>query len=921
MAIKKAADFELGMAKVKAISGATTEEFEDLTEEAERLGLVTAQTMTDIATGMEAFARAGFDAHEIVAAMGGAVALAESQVMDLGTAVQITAAILNGMRLPASESERVVNALAAAASTSATTVESLGESMKYLAPAAADLNVPLEEVLAVIGKLGDAGLRGGLATRAFSTALNSMASPTEEAIKVMEELDIAFFDAHGEFIGIIETVGVLERALEGMTTEQKKAALGAMFTGAAVRTFSILLGVGSEELANYQEELVGTTTAFDQQAEMLNTLKGQWQILKGSIELLLVTIGTDMMPILKSFVQDRLIPIINNMTKWIEKMGGLKGIFAFLKGKVRDWAREHESLISALKKAKDAVVWVFNAVKSFVNFLLDHGTATVNIIAGIGAAFIAWKLVKIATGLWGVVHALTGPIGLVVALTAAGIALGLFLKEKGPAIAEGLGTIRDVIYEVTGGFIDLGVASSEAYRRMAEDAEALDDALENLTPNMTAAFMAAGDVDEELLRLKGKVLVDGVVKGIEESESDIEEAGERTGRMYPASVVIGFRKAVGKVLEAQQRLEADWAASREEHHEDEIEEERTFWGDFLDIVKDSAADVGDVMGDLWKSLKSMAKSALGDTFNSIVDHFRDSRRLAEEHSGRMLDIEADYSRDTADLQGSRQTEFTDAETTHHRTVEDIETRYRRELQEITGDDTEARAQIETRYRDDMEDALTTYARRREDIETDYTSEVLRQEKRREQALADEKEEYRDMQKSIFEVLGDIVRDLLTALREELFVKAAAHAVEALAWSFIPPLFFMNPSAIGHASAAAALFAGGAGLAIAGFEKGGVFERPTLISQALVGEGGKEAFLPLSPSVFGEIGKGIVNALTVPTPTPVLAGGSGTTINMDWRGLYEGATINVRDDQDPARIARANFDLFRSRLRSKGVDVP
>ena len=83
---------------------------------------------------------------------------------------------------------------------------------------------------------------------------------------------LQFSDTNGEFVGITGLVGQFETALEGMTDEERAAALGAIFTGGAVKSFSILLGVGSEELATYQEELTGTTTAFDQQAAMLDTL-------------------------------------------------------------------------------------------------------------------------------------------------------------------------------------------------------------------------------------------------------------------------------------------------------------------------------------------------------------------------------------------------------------------------------------------------------------------------------------------------------------------------------------------------------------------------------------------------------------------------------------------------------------------------
>lgn len=434
-AIKKAADFEMGMAKVKAISGATAEEFEALTEEAERLGLATAQTMTDIAEGMEQFSRAGFTATETIAAMGGAVALAESQTMGLGSAVAITAAILNQMHLPAEESARVVNALAAAASSSATTVETLSESMKYLGPVAQRLGVPLEEALAIIGKLGDAGIKGGFATRAFSTALGELASPTEEAAEVMEDLGIKYFDANGEFIGITNTVGVLEKAFVGMNTEQKEVALGAMFTGAAVRVFSTLLGVGADELHNYQDELTDTTVAFDQQAAMLDTLKGQWMILKGSIELLLVTIGRDMLPILKGLVQDRIIPLVNNITKWIDAQGGLVG-----------------SLQEVKRRILEAVPILGTLAKVFVatfGWIWKNKRAIVMAFAAIGAAMVAMKIAS-----------LINPLNLLIAAIAGVIAGMALLKPPDPEPWE---EFKETIDETVESLKALGEAEIKAW--------------------------------------------------------------------------------------------------------------------------------------------------------------------------------------------------------------------------------------------------------------------------------------------------------------------------------------------------------------------------------------------------------------------------------------------------------------------------
>ena len=99
-----------------------------------------------------------------------------------------------------------------------------------------------------------------------------------------------------------------------------------------------------------------------------------------------------------------------------------------------------------------------------------------------------------------------------------------------------------------------------------------------------------------------------------------------------------------------------------------------------------------------------------------------------------------------------------------------------------------------------------------------------------------------------------------------------------------------------------------------FAKGGIFTSPTLLPAHKVAEAGvSEAYIPLSKGVLGQIGEGIVNAIT--PQSPVLAGAGG--INIDMRGMYDGAQITVRNDSDIEALARANYDLMSSRLRAEG----
>ena len=157
-AVKVAVDFEAQMSRVKAISGATGEDFEKLRAQAEELGAATSFSATEAAEGMENLASAGFTTNQILSAMPGLLDLAASDNLDLATAADIAASTLNGFGLEASQAAHVADVLAKAAADTNAGITDTGEAMKYIAPVAATMGQSLEEVTAAIGLMSNASI-------------------------------------------------------------------------------------------------------------------------------------------------------------------------------------------------------------------------------------------------------------------------------------------------------------------------------------------------------------------------------------------------------------------------------------------------------------------------------------------------------------------------------------------------------------------------------------------------------------------------------------------------------------------------------------------------------------------------------------------------------------------------------------------
>jgi TP901 family phage tail tape measure protein len=138
-AIKPAVDFEFAMAQVGAVTeeAANSEGFKKLTEKARELGRTTQYTSAQAAKAMQFLGMAGFNTNQILAATPAILNLAIADNMELGESAEIVSSILNGFAMKAEKSGEAADVLAQAAIATTTNVRMLGETMKFVAPAAA----------------------------------------------------------------------------------------------------------------------------------------------------------------------------------------------------------------------------------------------------------------------------------------------------------------------------------------------------------------------------------------------------------------------------------------------------------------------------------------------------------------------------------------------------------------------------------------------------------------------------------------------------------------------------------------------------------------------------------------------------------------------------------------------------------------
>lgn len=199
--VKTFKDFELQMAKVKAVSGATGAEFAALKANAERLGRETKFTASEVAELSLNYAKLGFSAGEIQNVTEATLKLAQATDSDLAQAAEVAGATLRGFGMDTKQTTHLTDVMAASFSNSAMDMDSFSESMKYVAPVAASAGMSVEKTTAMLALLSNAGIRGsaaGTALRRIISELGATGGDVEGAIRDLAAGGLNLADAKDE---------------------------------------------------------------------------------------------------------------------------------------------------------------------------------------------------------------------------------------------------------------------------------------------------------------------------------------------------------------------------------------------------------------------------------------------------------------------------------------------------------------------------------------------------------------------------------------------------------------------------------------------------------------------------------------------------------------------------------------------------
>lgn len=334
--INTAGDFEASMSNVEALSGASGDELEALSDKAKEMGATTKFTAGESADALSYMALAGWNTQSMLEGISPVLNLAAAANMDLAQASDIVTDYLTAFGLKASDTTHFVDVMAYAMANSNTNVIQLGEAYKACAATATSLGYSVEETTAVLATMANAGVKGGEAGTALNAIFTRLATNTKECGDTLAEYGVQIYDAHGN----MQSLSSILTGMAGIwdtLTDQEQANLAKVIAGTNQysKLQTIMAGCseaaaeGGQSFSDYTEALNNCAGSADKMAgTMLDNMNGRLVLMQSAADGLKIAIGEDLTPAM-SDLYDVGAQVLGWMQGFVEENPGVvKGIAA-----------------------------------------------------------------------------------------------------------------------------------------------------------------------------------------------------------------------------------------------------------------------------------------------------------------------------------------------------------------------------------------------------------------------------------------------------------------------------------------------------------------------------------------------------------------------------------------------------------------
>lgn len=304
LSVKTAADFQESMSKVGAISGATGDDLERLTDMAKQMGATTKFSASESAEAFQYMAMCGWKTEDMLSGISGIMDLAAASGEDLALVSDICTDALTAFGMSASESGRFADILASASSNANTNVAMMGETFKYCAPVAGALGFSAEDTAVAIGLMGNAGIKASVAGTAMRQIFTNLGEEVVLAGEKMGEVTIACANQDGSMRSLHDILVDLRSGFADLTDVEKAANAEALAGKTGMSGLLAVVNASEEDFNKLTEAINNSNGVAKNMAEtMQDNLNGKLTQLKSALEGVAISFGEVLIPMLTKGVE------------------------------------------------------------------------------------------------------------------------------------------------------------------------------------------------------------------------------------------------------------------------------------------------------------------------------------------------------------------------------------------------------------------------------------------------------------------------------------------------------------------------------------------------------------------------------------------------------------------------------------------
>ena len=426
--VKEYLEFDKQMIKVKALTGATAEEYEALKKKAMEVGKTTIFTSEEAAIGMQKFALAGHKTKQIIEEIPPIFDLAAASGEDFVMIADMISDHMKNFNIKTSDMGHVADVLANTVSNTNVNVQMISESLKYVSNSAMSAGMDLETTAAAIGLMGDSALKSGRSGRYLVDALSSLKEAKVQ--RALKKMGVNVLDAQGKFVGFTNVMKQLDKVIDKNNPFKTQGQLIEIFGKQGSEAFMNILmaekeinGTTYKGVEALEKFIEANRNAIGKAKEMSDTIldspSGKWALLQSAISDVKLKIGQAIFT--KGGKQ-----LIDIAIEWLNELSNvLSGNFNDTKANKfwQSFIENGKIFLDAMIKVGTVLWGIFRILNTIgidnIIVFLTVFSVTSKVIKFIGAFQKLTTTVQAAGGVMAVlkagITALGGPISLIIA--------------------------------------------------------------------------------------------------------------------------------------------------------------------------------------------------------------------------------------------------------------------------------------------------------------------------------------------------------------------------------------------------------------------------------------------------------------------------------------------------------------------------